>query len=78
MSEILTQIKETQDKTTLKGVYLFLSIVIALILFKYTLGINIIIYLTNESLLNLSISSLSLATIITAALYYTQLNLIFL
>lgn len=78
MSEILTQIKETQDKTTLKGVYLFLSIVIALILFKYTLGINIIIYLTNESLLNLSISTLSLATIITAALYYTQLNLIFL
>lgn len=78
MSKSLTQIKDVQDKTTLRGVYLFLSIVISLLIFKYFLKIDIVSYLTTEPPLSLYISILSLATVIAATLYYIQPNMLLL
>lgn len=70
----ITQIRDLQDKTTLKGVYLFLSISISLLIFKTILGVEIIPLLINEPPISIYLSILSLATILSALFYYVQLN----
>jgi len=70
----ITQIRDQQDKTTLKGVYLFFSVSISLLIFKIMLDVEIIPLLTDEIPISLYLSILSLATILSASFYYIQPN----
>ena len=70
----ITQIRDQQDKTTLKGVYLFLSVSISLLIFKIMLDVEIVPLLTDEIPISLYLSILSLATILSASFYYIQPN----
>lgn len=70
----ITQIRDLQDKTTLKGVYLFFSISISLLIFKIILGVEIVPLLINDPPISIYLSILSLATILSAIFYYVQPN----
>ena len=70
----ITQIRDEQDKTTLKGVYLFLSVSISLLIFKIIMDVEIVPLLTDEIPISLYLSILSLATILSASFYYIQPN----
>jgi len=69
-----TQIRDLQDKTTLKGIYFFLSISISLIIFKCA-GFKTISFFNPIENIGIYISIISLASLLGAFFYYTQPNL---
>ena len=70
----ITQVQDLQDKTTLKGVYFFLSISISLLIFK-SAGFQTISFFNPVENIGIYISIISLASLLGAFFYYTQPNL---
>lgn len=69
-----TQVRDLQDKTTLRGVYFFLSISISLLIFKCA-GFKTISFFNPVENIGVYISIISLASLLGTFFYYTQPNL---
>ena len=69
-----TQVRDLQDKTTLKGIYFFLSLSISLLLFKIG-GFQSVSFFNPLENIAEYISIISLASLLGAFFYYTQPNL---